>query len=322
MKLLKSSTVILSFVLILAFVVIVFMVKTIVQDKKTENEYNQSIAQLKEKEDALIEQRDKIKVELNNVKREYNIHMVGTATSQILFMGTYKTYYNDYLPLMNSYGYKGILGVSLNDLPGLKGRISVNEFKKMLSSGWEYCIVWDGLTKLDIYLDKIENKLNDIGFEMPETFYFPPGFYKSNYEKTLLIYNFKNIIQNGENGMSLYGKYSSNGIWYPGARSWNYVGVKSDIKSLIEMGGNYTFTVSVKQTSKKELFKTFENMLKYIAEFGNDKLMITTFSDGNKMYYEKLEATKELDEQLESRIEELNREISEYDKKIKNVYVE
>ena len=44
--------------------------------------------------------------------------------------------------------------------------------------------------------------------------------------------------------------------------------------------------------------------------------------DGNKMYYEKLEATKELDGQLESRIDELNKEISEFDEKIKNVYVE
>lgn len=324
MEFLKKTAIIILqiFVVILALSVIVFTVKTVIQDRKKEIEYNQSIAQIKEKEDALIEQRDKIKVELNKVKKEYNIHMIGTATGQIVFLGAYKTYYNDYLPLMNSYGYKGVLGVSLNDFPGNKGRISVNEFKKILSSGWEYCIVWDGLTNFDTYLKKIEKKLNEIELEMPETIYFPSGLFKEKYEKTLLKYNFKNVIQNGENGMSLYGKYSSNGIWYPGVRTWNYSGVKSDIKSLVEMGGNYTFAVRVQQEMKTETLQTFENMLKYLAEFGENKLIITTFSDGNKMYYEKLEATKELDGQLESRIDELNKEISEFDEKIKNVYVE
>ncbi len=307
-------------VVLLAIGVVLLTVFAIKKDRKAQTQYNSDILQIRSKQEELTKQKDELTQELKKVKSEYNIHMVGTATCEIALFGLNRNYYTEIFPIMQKYNYKGVLILSDSDLPDMAGKMSTKEFNSMLSSGWEYCVAWDGISDVDKYFADLDKKLKSLKIAFPQTVYFSTDSYSDKYLDILSKYNVKIILHGGDNNMSMHGKYSKDGIWYPAYRSWNYTGVKSDIDYLIEMGGNYALLFKQTSDIAEKTVSSFENMLDYISKFNKDQLIVTGFNEASKMYYKKVEDTKQLDSDLEAKMDKLSKEIKVLEKKISNVY--
>lgn len=112
------------------------------------------------------------------------------------------------------------------------------------------------------------------------------------------------------------------GVWRPGAKIWNYSGVRTDIDNLVGKGGNLAFTVSFEQTSN-DVWKEsgFQSMLDYINKYIREgKLIVTDFETARSCHMETAEEAEGLSQELKERKETLEKEIEELEKQIDEIY--
>jgi hypothetical protein len=303
---------------------IVGLVVLVWNGNKSDKARQQSIEAMQQELVPLETEVNELQEKLNNLKKESGTQSVGVATEELLVLELDTELYTGLFPLLKKYETCGVLALSETELPGLPDKITEQQFRNLINQGWSYCLGWDGTTELSDWLEQMQEYLKELDLEMPDIVYFPSGSYSTELDAVLSEYGITIAIHHGEEQLSIMNAEDFNEeIWHPGAKTWNYSGVKMDMTALAKSGMNMVFTVSFQQEESLYMEENFQSMLDYIADFReNDQLMVTDFATARSAKIEAEAEKASRQEKLEAEQEELQAEIADLESQIKEIYAQ
>lgn len=291
---------------------ILFLTAMFVQENKKQEERRKEYAAFQEELIPLNVKKRHIEQQLEAGKDTEKEAEKKKATTVILFTDLNKKIYDDALPIMNKYGYKGVLAVSDTQFPGEKGCITINRFKSLIKKGWSYCLAWDGETEFYGWLDGMQTRLKKLKLKSPNAIYFENRNYKDSYEKNLAAEGFQTVVHHGEEGLSIIPKEMDGEVWFPGIYGMLGEAPRTQLEEAIKRNSNIVYGVGFEQAHEKFDKETFDSMLGWFHSYEKEKqLSVTTLEDARK-YQEKLQkeaeksdgkanqATADLQEELDS----------------------
>ena len=210
------------------------------QDKKRMRELYTAVEPLQREREALIAERD-------SLAADYAMQMRDAGTIELLFRELNKEIFTDVYPLMRDRGIVGVLGVCTQQYPGFKGKMTIEEYSRLLKDGWGSCFIYEKVGKLEDWLKDLTYLLEHDGLPAPRAIYFPDNTYNDSMEQTLIQCGIETVVHSADDGHSATVTSLKGPIWHTGAMPWNYTGVNSDTDLLARTNGaNLVFTVSFK----------------------------------------------------------------------------
>lgn len=286
-------------------------------------------SQIKENARELEQAKSKIhsiEEQLKEEEETYKETAFGAATLQILFTEPKEEVYCDAYPIMEKYGYVGMLAFSDTQFPGEEGMITVAECQELLGKGWGVCINYDTGASDANWLATLKNRMNAMGISSVETVYFTEGTYASSYEETLLTAGFQIVIHHGEESLALVQTASDQGsLWKLGAVGMKSSEPKYRLNDAVSEHGNMVFTVGFTKNDEQFDSETFTSMMNVFKNYTSENQLFVLNTADARTYraqteenhagitenYEKV--TADLNEQLKEAEEEYNRLLEEVD---------
>lgn len=270
------------------------------ENERIENEYNQWYETTRQLRIEKEELEDQLKV-INN---ELNCKNAALGTIGVLYTCSDATFDDGFYTLINNYGYKGMIAISESSFPGEKGAITLDRMHTLLDQGWEYCLLFDRSTDIQMLYQKAINA----GLPQTEIAY-AYATYDSSQETVLeelgfhylIRYNRTETVKVGSTleVITAYGSYAS--------------GFKSTYNSTIENSSALVITVG--NTFDYEMYyeSNLKTVLEYIEQdtrnlkvsYGSVKLALERREQFNDLKAEKEEHYKEEKQTIENRLNEI-----------------
>jgi hypothetical protein len=314
------------------------------QDKKRMRELYTAVEPLQREREALIAERD-------GLTEEYAEQMRDAGTVELLFRELNKEIFTDVYPLMRDRGIVGVLGVCTQQYPGFKGRMTIEEYSRLLKDGWGSCFIYERVGQLEDWLNDLSYLLEHDGLPIPKAIFFPDNTFNGSMEPILIRCGIETVILSADDGHSATVTSLSGPIWHTGAMPWNYTGVNSDTELLARTSGaNLVFTVSFKNlwdAYEEEAFvKVLDNWTSmfevtdalqsaseptpmpqngntsagHVSEIPDPLLKVTNFEEARRIHAEAEAKNIELAEEQTRREAELDKQIADLDAQIRELY--
>ena len=221
---------------------------------------------LREEAASLERQRDELIALRDRRDRETREAAGTTATEQLLFLEPDERIYTQMAPLLRAEGYVGTIGLSAALLPGEPGAIERAHLDELLAEGWELCLICDTPERFKEWDEQISRRLEELELEKPCAVYFHDGRFRRELKDAIAQRGYTVAIHHGEDGDPLVAGDAGGELWLPGAHPWNFSGVRTQIVSNIDKGGDQVFTVSFTDERSIYVDYSFDNMLAYLRE--------------------------------------------------------
>ena len=251
----------------------------------------------------LLVKKEKIERKLDNLNRDYKANISPKATTQVIFTGLEADVYNICYPIMKKFGYTGILAVSLTQLPGMEGRMSLEQFQEMIQSGWKICIKWDAETPVRNWWPKLQKQVKQLGLETGDVVYFTTGTYKSSLDSQLTTMGFSVVVHHGEESESLIQTKDEEGLWHLGSVGLMGEKPKLRLTQAIQQNGNITYLVGFELEDEMYKERSFLSMLSYFDAYEANMDLIVSDMQGARQHYRERE-----DVHMQAKVEEYNQE--------------
>ena len=243
------------------------------------------------------------------------------ATTQVIFTGLEADVYNVCYPIMKRFGYTGLLAISLKQLPGMDGRMSLEQFQELIAEGWDICIKWDADTPARIWWPELQKQMEQLELQTGAVVYFTTGTYKGSLDAQLMDMGFSIVVHHGEEGKSLVQSNHEEGIWHLGSVGLAGEKPKFRLTEALEQVGNITYLVGFELEDEMYQERSFLSMLSYFdAYVANQELIVSSdMTELRQNYLEQSEtyqqARKEEYQQarsiLEAKLAEVEAKLSE-----------
>lgn len=291
-----------------------------------ENEKEQEIIVQYEKqyEESLelnVQKRD-IQQKIEDLEQDYKKNIQSTGTVQVLFTEMSSYVYELCYPIMESYGFTGILALSPTQFPGAEGCMSLEQFSDLIESGWTTCIAWQQGETVEAWLPSLLESLQQIEIEQGQTVYFPKNTYDRDLDESLRKYGFSIVVHHGEKGEILIPTEATEDIWRIGAVGLMGDRPKRRLNEALKVQGNIVFTVGFRLEEELYNERSFTSMLDYFEVYQNEKqLLVSNFIEAREHYVarkdipETDESSKYLQEKatLEAELQAIEERLQELD---------
>ena len=224
-----------------------------------------------------------------------------------------------------------------DELPGMEGNISLEEFNSYINRGYSYALSYDGTTELGEYLENMSELLFELGITFPGTicYYGSDGdiLLKDKDKPILESYGITVAASMRGNGVMLE-REMYDGIFSPGILGWNTINVSSNTFAYaLNKGGNFGFVFD-NESSNTSIYKqssfmnfdssqyrsAFRRMLeRYKSAINNGKLVITDYETATYMRREFLADYEEIKPTLIAALDAIDAQIAEIDKQLSQI---
>lgn len=290
------------------------------------NEEQKEAQQYEEMDDArrpLLVKKHEIEQQLVDLEKNYEANKMPKGTTQVVFTGLEADVYNICYPIMKEFEYTGTLAVSMNQLPGMEGLMTVEQFQELVKEGWKICIKWDHETPVNRWWPELQKKVKDLGFETCPSVYFTTGTYTGSLDAQLQQMGFTIVIHHGEESASLIQLNDEEGLWHIGAVGLMGEKPKLRLTEAIAQKGNITYLVGFELEDEHYDERSFRSMLSYFDTYENNLELIVTDTEGARQHYReraivyeqaKEEAYKQDRAALEEELAKVEAELDELEK--------
>ena len=284
-----------------------------IQDRASKRER----ALILEQAEPLEKQRDELIARRDRLERAFYEQHLGQATEQLLFLELDGRLTEEVFPTLQERQITGVLGLYEGNFPGDEGRIGREELQSLLQAGWELCLVYQGEAGFSDWDRAMTLRLQQEGLPKPDTLYFPERTYDPALEEEILQCGYRTVIHHGENRMSLITGNVTEGLWFVGARPWNFTGVKDNLEELARLRGEQCYTLRFTPGREEYENNAFVNMLDFVEPMRRDgSLEITGFARARELHDPEKnganaarEAWLREDQELREQILDLNRQL-------------
>ena len=289
-------------------------------------DYKEQKEQLAQKEEAERQLRpldvewSRLQQEMTSLEEEYTFKIKGTGTAEVIFTQPDVRVYEEAYPIMQEYGYIGVLAVSEQQFPGTEGNMSLEQFQELMNAGWTTCIIWNG-ADMSSWLEALSVKLQETGVPGSSVMYFPSETYSDEYDEILLAYGFTAAVHHGETREILISG-DEEGIWHPGVVGMQGETPRYYLEDAVNSKANIVYTVGWQQDDEMYNEKMFRSMLSYFKNYQEENGLQVTDIVGARSYKQQLandqgaieqEYTQKREE-LEQQIEDVERQMEEIGK--------
>lgn len=215
------------------------------------------------------------------------------------------------IDLINQYGWKGMIGLSRNMIPGNDGCVHLSLYNELLKDGWDSCIYWDGDGELSDYLYSMRRELNNKDIEFPKTVLFEKESYSEEYDRLLEDYGIDTFIcYTDADNLNLSQRKTDNGLRELACSEWNRRSFERFASAAYSQGGLFCTTCYNSNDETESSLAEIEHFLEYLykAASTDEKFLINNASDAIRVNENELEGAF---------ISE--REIKEYDNQMKEI---
>ena len=263
---------------------------------------------------------NRIQQEIDDLEEEYSLKMEGTGTAEVLFTHPDARVYEEAYPIMEEYGYTGVLAVSEQQFPGTEGNMSLEQFQELIQAGWSTCIVWSG-DDMYTWLGALALKMQETGVPGSSVMYFPSETYLKEYDEILLAHGFAAAVHHGEAG-EMDTAAGEGGIWHPAAVGLQGETPKYRRDDAVKNKANIVYTVGWQQEDEMYNEKMFRSMLSYFKQYQEESGLQVMDIAGAGEYRQQLENDKgaieqeylQKKEELERQKEDIERQMDEIGK--------
>ncbi|MBR1711081.1 MAG: hypothetical protein IJ719_20015 [Clostridia bacterium] len=224
----------------------------------------------------LQQQKRAILDQMNLLQREYEGKLAETATIQLVFSDLDERLYLEAFPVMLQYGFKGVMVLSEDQVPGQPGLITIRQFEEMVRDGWTYCINWDGESVLWDAFTEVQWKMPESTLDMPDTVYLPPMTYTGDMDLRLQRQGIRMLIHHGEQGLLMDIEGQENSLWHIGAVSWQESSARQILAECVSKRTNLAFDVNFANYT----LEGFQDLLYAITTYQKLNTMeVTSFAE-------------------------------------------
>ena len=122
----------------------------------TDRHEQAKVSALYSRVEPLQKERDELVAERNSIELDYALMMRDVSTVQILFREVDESLFDNVYPLMRDSGITGVIGLTAAEIPNRKGKISAEQYDRLIMDGWGSCYVYDSTERLDYWLRKVK----------------------------------------------------------------------------------------------------------------------------------------------------------------------
>lgn len=289
--------------------------------KSKENKAATRYEELNEQRRPLKVKKQKLEQELVELEMAYEIEVEPNAVAQVIFSEMNEQVYSSCYPIMKEYGYVGMLALSLEELPGQPGHMSVEQFRELLEAGWGICITWQTDTSHSRWLPKLQKELEKLEIEQGQAVYFPKGIYQAELDATIQQAGFSIAIScTADTEVPLQTKYEE-GVWRVGA-----VGLMSSkprlwLNEAVSQKANIAYLVGFELEEELYNEKSFRSMLNCFREYeATNELIVATVEEAAEQYfYRGRGVDPEFDAQYQAKKAKLEEELAQVKQQLSEI---
>lgn len=253
------------------------------------NREEQKVLQKQEKIDdarrPLLVKKHEIEQKLVNLEKEFEANKLPKGTTQVIFTGLEVDVYNICYPIMKEFEYTGTLAISMTQLPGMEGLMTVEQFKQLVSEGWKVCIKWDAGTPVRNWWPDLQKKVSELGLEPCSVVYFTTGTYNGSLDAQLQQMGFSIVVHHGEGRDSLIQLNDEEGLWHLGSVGLMGEKPKLRLTEAIAQKGNITYLVGFELEDERYDERSFRSMLSYFDTYETNLELIVSDMDTARQHY-------------------------------------
>lgn len=289
---------------------------------RQESEQTKKYAQMDEVRRPLLVKKREIEQQIADLEKEYEADRAPKGTTQLLFTGLEADVYNICYPIMKEYEYTGTLALSLTQLPGMEGRMSVEQFQELMDEGWDICIKWDAEAPVNNWWPNLQRQIRQLGLETGSVVYFTTGTYTKTLDAQLQKMGFSVVVHHGEESASLVQLNDEEGIWHLGAVGMMGEGPQQRLTEAISKKGNITYLIGFELEDERYDERSFHLMMGYFDAYeANQELIVTDTETAREHYRNRLKvyeeakqaAYKQARDALEAELTAVEKELQELD---------
>jgi len=253
--------------------------------------------EIAEKRRPLLVKKAELEQQIIDLEKQYEANRLPKGTTQVLFTGLEADVFNICYPIMKEYEYTGVLALSLTQLPGMEGLMTIEQFQQLIGEGWDICVKWDAETPVKKWWPELQTQMRKLGLETGSVVYFTTGAYSKSLDATLQQMGFSIVVHHGEEHDSLIQTADEEGIWHLGAVG--FMGEKPRVRltESVTQKGNITFLVGFQLEDEKYNERSFRSMLSYFDSYeANLELIVSDMEMARQHYRDRMasyEDTKE-----------------------------
>ena len=300
-------------------------------DRKNEKETELVVAKMNEELRPLSIEKYRLEGQISNLQSEKKLLTLGTATMQFLIADLSEGTYKEIIKPMSGYNYPVALGLTVEQMPGMAGNISLKDLEQLTSKGWYLCYSFskdeassyhNEVDKaLSLWLDAVRIKAENVGLTMENAIYFPDGTFCEEYTSVLKEHEIEVVIHTGNIGKKLMAAECEDDIWYVGSIWWRGNEILANKLSSIQHSGGEFVTIMGVDGSATNSLKDW--MLQFEGEVKD--MRVTDFTTMTKVQSENRKLGIAETAVLEKEIGSLMTEIEEIEfemTKIQDKYTE
>ena len=269
-------------------------------------------------------EKDKSRVlrELNKTQSLYSERMSGNAFLQIICAEPRAEIYDKVYRDLSECGMSAILAISVDAMPGDEGCISIEQCEMLLDENWELCLKYDSsYGSVAGWYEAISARLDELEIEAPSNVYFLEADFKKGMETEFLELGFNRFFHRDEAFEFYEPVTAENPYWNINAIPWNMSGVKAEMLTAVENGGDLLFVIGFdheREQYKESVFSTMLLTIKDYEKSGN--LILSTFAEIEERRSEAADQYAEWMREMLSETERLEAELAEIKKQLAEAY--
>lgn len=257
----------------------------------------------------LLVKKHEIEQKLVDLEKQFEANKLPKGTTQVIFTGLEADVYNICYPIMKEFEYTGTLAISMTQLPGMEGLMTMEQFQQLVNEGWKVCVKWDSESPVRNWWPELQKKINELGLAPCSVVYFTTGTYSGALDAQLQQMGFSIVVHHGEESGSLIQLNDEEGLWHLGAVGLMGEKPKLRLTEAIAQKGNITYLVGFELEDERYDERSFRSMLSYFDTYEtNLELIVSDMETARQHYRDRLaeyeQAREEEYKQARAAIEE------------------
>lgn len=263
-----------SYIVLILFLLVTFGLTTSLKGYKYDSTRENAYADAVDRAAASLRvERQQLELEKKERQEQYDRELRGPGINMVVFTELDEKLYTEAYPMMEKWGFHGVLALSDSQFPGKEGCITRDSFQEMRKKGWSVCIQWDMHTEWETYIKDMKLLLREIGEELPKTIYFQKNTYSDTWDPELEKAGFEIAVIHGEGGYPLINRSDETALWHINSLSWNRTGIRAYVAKIASIGGAFALNVDFGEHRSGYDDAIFNNMCAYMETLDNYQIM-------------------------------------------------
>lgn len=261
----------------------------------------------------ILEEKQRIKDELEALEKEYEEKMAGAGTASIIFTDLDERIAEEIAPVMEEYGYAGVLVLSGDHWPGREGSMSEEQVRDLTAKGWICCAGWESGDTIE-NVNMVRDEIEALGIPDQGIVYFEEGTYSSSYDEALAESGVTIAIHHGEEERKLVAGPEDTQVWHPGAVGLMGKEPRFRLEDAVAEKQNILFTVGFEKEDEMYGQRPFLSLLDYLDQYGAQEELYVMMPVEARAYQEEVRKNaQELQAEYDGKRTELEKKLEALD---------